>query len=45
MTAGGAPLDPKYSVISPDDIAGELWTLITKRDRVEAILPPLPPAR
>ena len=43
MTSGGATLDPRYPVINPDDIAQELWTLVNKRDRVEAILPPLPP--
>jgi short-subunit dehydrogenase len=42
MTAGGTPLDPRYPVISPDGVAEELWTLVTKRDRVEAIIPPLP---
>ena len=41
MTSGGAALDPRYPVIDPDDVAEELWTLIMKRDRVEAILPPL----
>lgn len=44
MTASGAPLDPRLPVIDPDDIAQEIWTLVTRRDRVEAILPPLPPA-
>ena len=42
MTSGGATLDPGLPVINPDDIAQEIWTLVTKRDRVEAILPPLP---
>lgn len=41
-TAGGKELDPKLPVIDPDVIADEIWSLITKRDRVEAILPPLP---
>jgi len=41
MTADGAPLDPRYPVINPDDIAQELWTLVTQRDRVEAVLPPM----
>ena len=41
MTSGGATLDPRLPVINPDDIAQEIWTLVTKRDRVEAILPPL----
>lgn len=44
MTASGVTLDPRYPVIKPDDIAEELWTLVTRRDRVEAILPPLPAA-
>lgn len=42
MTASGAPLDPKMPVIDPDTIAEEIWALVTKRDRVESILPPLP---
>jgi short-subunit dehydrogenase len=41
MTASGAPLDPALPVVDPDSIAGEIWSLITKRDRVESILPPL----
>jgi short-subunit dehydrogenase len=41
MTATGATLDPSFPVIDPDDIAEEIWTLVTQRDRVEAILPPL----
>jgi hypothetical protein len=40
-TAGGHELDPRLPVINPDEIAEELWTLVTKRDRVEAILPSL----
>ncbi|TCV92685.1 hypothetical protein EC912_10623 [Luteibacter rhizovicinus] len=43
MTANGIELDPRFPSIDPDDIAGEIWTLVTKRDRVEVILPPLPP--
>lgn len=42
MTASGVPLDSRLPVLDPDTIAEELWTLVTKRDRVEAILPPLP---
>ncbi|MBB4480108.1 SDR family NAD(P)-dependent oxidoreductase [Rhizobium etli] len=42
MTSSGAALDPKFPVIDPDEIAEEIWSLVTKRDRVEAILPPLP---
>jgi short-subunit dehydrogenase len=41
MTASGAPLDPALPVVDPDSIAGEIRSLITKRDRVESILPPL----
>jgi hypothetical protein len=44
MTSGGTTLDPRFPVIDPDDIAQEIWTLVTKRDRVEAILPQLPAA-
>jgi short-subunit dehydrogenase len=44
MTANGAPLDPNFPVIDPDTIAAEIETLIAQRDRVEAILPPLPHA-
>ncbi|PDT13010.1 SDR family NAD(P)-dependent oxidoreductase [Rhizobium sp. M1] len=42
MTSSGAALDPKFPVIDPDEIAEEIWNLVTRRDRVEAILPPLP---
>jgi short-subunit dehydrogenase len=42
MTSSGAALDPKFPVIDPDAIAEEIWSLVTRRDRVEAILPPLP---
>ncbi|MEW6438613.1 MAG: SDR family NAD(P)-dependent oxidoreductase [Pseudomonadota bacterium] len=44
MTSGGVPLDPRYPILNPDDIAEEIWTRVTKRDQVEAILPPLPQA-
>lgn len=40
MTTHGQPLH--FPLISPDTIAEEIWSLVTKRDRVEAILPPLP---
>jgi short-subunit dehydrogenase len=43
-TAGGAKLDPRLPIIDLDEIAEEIWTLITKRDRVEAILPLQPHA-
>ncbi|ULR43111.1 SDR family NAD(P)-dependent oxidoreductase [Rhizobium sp. K102] len=42
MTSSGAALDPRLPVIDPDAIAEEIWSLVTRRDRVEAILPPLP---
>jgi short-subunit dehydrogenase len=38
MEASGQPLQG-FPVISPDTIAEEVWTLVTKRDRVEAVLP------
>lgn len=41
MTADGVSLDPRYPVIDPDDIAEEIWNRVTRRDAVEAILPPL----
>jgi short-subunit dehydrogenase len=44
FTSSGATLDPSFPVLDPDTIADEIWTLVTKRDRVEAILPPLPTA-
>lgn len=44
MTSRGVTPDPRLPVINPDDIAQEIWILVTKRDRVEAILPPLPSA-
>ncbi|UJR85261.1 Hypothetical protein I5071_73410 [Sandaracinus amylolyticus] len=44
MTAGGAPLDARFPVIDPDAIADEIWTLVTKRERVEVVLPQMPAA-
>jgi short-subunit dehydrogenase len=41
-TSDGVELDPRFPVIDPDEIAEEIWTLVTKRDRVEAILPAIP---
>jgi hypothetical protein len=38
LAAGGVPLNPSYPLLNPDDIAQELWTLVVKRDRVEAII-------
>jgi short-subunit dehydrogenase len=40
MTASGQAI--AFPVISPDTIADEIWSLVNNRDRVEAILPPLP---
>ena len=40
MTASGQPLH--FPIISPDSIAAEVWSPVTKRDRVEAVLPLLP---
>lgn len=37
-------LDPAFPIIDPDDIAEEIWKLVTDRDRVEAILPVMPQA-
>jgi short-subunit dehydrogenase len=39
--AAGMVLD-SYPVVDPDMLADEVWNLATRRDRVEAILPPLP---
>ncbi|SDI64583.1 Short-chain dehydrogenase [Bradyrhizobium sp. Rc2d] len=44
MTSDGKPLDPRLPVIDPDEIAEEILTLISKRDRAEAILPVQPHA-
>ena len=40
MMASGQAI--AFPVISPDTIADEIWSLVNNRDRVEAILPPLP---
>lgn len=40
MTANGPP--PGIPVISADAIADEVWSLVTQRDRVEAVMPALP---
>jgi short-subunit dehydrogenase len=40
MTASGQPI--QFPIIKPDSIADEVWSLVTKRDRIEAVLPPLP---
>lgn len=40
MTASGKPIH--FPIIQPASIADEVWELVTKRDRIEALLPPLP---
>ncbi|WP_181592227.1 hypothetical protein [Mesorhizobium atlanticum] len=42
MTSAGAELDSRYPILDPDHIAEELWSLVTKRDWVEAFLPKMP---
>ncbi|HEY9757220.1 MAG TPA: SDR family NAD(P)-dependent oxidoreductase [Oculatellaceae cyanobacterium] len=42
MTSSGRPLDPRLPVINPDDIAQEIWNLVSNRDKVELIIPPMP---
>lgn len=37
MIASGAPIN--FPVVSPDLIAGEVWSMVVQRDRAEAILP------
>lgn len=32
----------EFPVIDPDEIAEEIWTLVTRRDRMEAMLPAVP---
>jgi short-subunit dehydrogenase len=39
LTASGQPIH--YPIIKPAEIADEVWSLVTKRDRVEAVLPKL----
>jgi short-subunit dehydrogenase len=39
LTASGQPIH--HPVIKPAEIADEVWSLVTKRDRVEAVLPQL----
>lgn len=38
-TAGGRSLDPAFPLIDPDEVADEIWKLVTERDRTEAMLP------
>lgn len=40
--AAGYELDARAPVIDPDVVAEEIWSLVTRRDRVEAILPQIP---
>ncbi|MDD1520762.1 MULTISPECIES: SDR family NAD(P)-dependent oxidoreductase [Bradyrhizobium] len=42
MRAGGVLVNEGYQLIDPDDIAQRLWTLVTKRNQVEAIIAPRP---
>jgi short-subunit dehydrogenase len=42
LTASGSPIDPRTPVISPETVAEEIWALVTRRDRVEAVLPAMP---
>ncbi|MGO4700638.1 SDR family NAD(P)-dependent oxidoreductase [Dyella sp. 2RAB6] len=44
LEARGIKLEGDIPSMDPDDIAQEIWTLVTRRDRAEAILPPLPSA-
>jgi short-subunit dehydrogenase len=44
MKASGIPIDSRWPVLDPDAIAEEVWALVTKRDRIEAVLPPMPSA-
>jgi short-subunit dehydrogenase len=43
LTASGVSLD-RFPMIDPDTIAEEIWSLVTKRERIEAVLPPMPAA-
>ena len=40
--AAGMIMDSSFPVVDPDILAEEIWSMATKRDRSEAILPPLP---
>ncbi|MBP0580483.1 SDR family NAD(P)-dependent oxidoreductase [Labrys sp. LIt4] len=44
LTGGGKMLDPNFPMIDPDVVAQEIWSLVTRRDRAEAIVPSLPPS-
>ncbi len=39
MAAAGGRLDEKYPVLDPDEVAQTLWTMVERRDRIEAIAP------
>jgi hypothetical protein len=39
--AAGMVLD-SFPVVDPDMLADEVWSMATKRDRNESIVPPLP---
>ncbi len=43
VAQSGMKVDPSWPVLDPDAIAAEVWDLVTRRDRVEAVLP-APPA-
>jgi len=42
MRASGLLVNEGYQLVSPDDVAQKLWTLVTKRNQVEAIIAPRP---
>jgi short-subunit dehydrogenase len=39
VAQSGMKVDPSWPVLDPNVIAAEVWDLVTKRDRVEAMLP------
>jgi NADP-dependent 3-hydroxy acid dehydrogenase YdfG len=41
LEANGIRLDESFPIIDPDDIAQDIWSIITHRDRSEVILPPM----
>jgi len=44
LEAQGIKIEADLPTMDPDDIAQEIWSLVTERKRGEAILPPLPVA-
>jgi len=44
LDAKGIQLPPSVPIVDPDDIAQEIWTLVTERNRPEAIVPAMPTA-